>query len=90
MKNVLVELTRRALLKRAANQMSTDDARKRADDLIQTHRDDRLWFDVTGKYVKITQCICPLGNPKPIFNIEYLRKDQLTDDQLNYILQHLG
>lgn len=91
MSNAMMELMFCTARKRAADRLSVDDTRKRADHLINSYKTDKsISFHADAEYIRITQCVCPLGNPKPIFNTEYLRKDQLTDDQLNYILQHLG
>lgn len=91
MSNAMMELMFCTARKRAADRLSVDDTRKRADHLIDTHKTDKsISFHADAEYIRITQCICPLGNPKPIFNTEYLRRDQLNDDQLKYILQHLG
>lgn len=91
MSNAMMELMFCTARKRAADRLSVYDTRKRANHLIDTHKTDKsVSFHADAGYIRITQCVCPLGNPKPIFNTEYLRKDQLTDDQLKYILQHLG
>lgn len=90
MSNAMIKLMKRTIYRRAADRLKTEDARERADYLIKTHKDCDLSFYEDGDYIRIVQCICPLGNPDPIFNTEYLRKDQLTSDQLDYILQHLS
>lgn len=90
MSNAIIELMKRTAYRRAADRLKTEEARKRADHLIKTHRDCNLTFHQDGDYIRIVQCTCPLGNPEPIFNTEYLRKDQLTADQLDYIFQHLS
>ena len=90
MSNSMIELMKRVAYRRAADRLKTEDARDRADHLIKTHKDCDLSLYEDGDYIRIVQCICPLGNPEPIFNTEYLRKDQLTSDQLDYILQHLS
>lgn len=91
MSNAMMELMFCTARKRAADRLSVDDTRKRADQLINSYKTDKsVSFHADSEYIRITQCVCPLGNPQPIFNTEYLRKDQLTNDQLKYILQHLG
>lgn len=90
MSNAMIELMKRIAYRRAADRLKTKDARDRADHLIKKHKDCDIFFYQDGDYIRIVQCICPLGNPDPIFNTEYLRKDQLTSDQLDYILQHLN
>ena len=90
MSNAVIELMKRTVYRRAADRLKTEDAQKRADYLIATHESSKLSFYEEGEYIRITQCVCPLGNPEPIFTTEYLRKDQLTSDQLDYIFQHLS
>lgn len=86
----MIELMKRIAYRRAADRLKIEDARERAEHLIRTHVSENLSFHEDGKYIRIVQCVCPLGNPEPIFNTEYLRKDQLTSEQLDYILQHLS
>lgn len=90
MSNAMIELMKRIAYRRAADRLKIEDARERAEHLIRTHASENLSFHDDGEYIRIVQCVCPLGNPEPIFNTEYLRKDQLTSDQLDYILQHLN
>ena len=90
MSTAMIELMKRNIYRRAADRLKTEEARARADHLIKTHQDCNLSFHQDGDYIRIVQCVCPLGNPEPIFNTEYLRKDQLTADQLDYIFQHLS
>ncbi len=90
MSNAVIELMKRIAYRRAADRLKIEDARARADHLIATYATSGSFFHDEGEYIRIVQYICPLGNPEPISNTEYLRKDQLTSDQLNYILQHLS
>lgn len=90
MSNAMIDLMKRVIYRRAADRLKTEDARDRADHLIKKHKDCDIFFYQEGDYIRIVQGICPLGNPDPIFNTEYLRKDQLTADQLDYIFQHLS
>lgn len=90
MSNAIIELMKRVVYRRAADRLKPEDARKRADHLIATYATSGSFFYDEGDYIRIVQHICPLGNPDPISNTEYLRKDQLTSDQLDYIFQHLS
>lgn len=90
MSNAMIELVKRIAYRRAADRLKIDDAREKADRLISTYETTQPSFYVDGEYIRIVECICPLSNPDPIFITEYLRKDQLRSDQLEYILQHLS
>lgn len=90
MSNAMIELMKRVIYRRAADRLKPEDARARADHLIATYTTSGSFFYDEGEYIRIVQWICPLGNPDPISNTEYLRKDQLTASQLDYIFQHLS